>query len=136
MMPADTTSSDSYFAPLRDEEFVVLSTFRASGEAVPTTVWFAAAGGKIYITTNVQLKKVGRIRATPRVMLAPSDRVGNVHGPAIEARARVLEAAEFAPAAAALREKYGESYEAMTGRMDANQPPNSRIFIEVTRPTD
>lgn len=131
----DTPQTSDAFAALRDEQFVVLSTFRASGEAVPTTVWFAESHGKIYITTNAQLKKVGRIRANPRVLLAPSDRTGNVHGPAIEARARVLEPAEFDRAAAALHAKY-EQYQAMTARMDASQPPNSRIFIEVAPASD
>ena len=90
---------DKPLAPLRDEQFVVLSTFRASGEPVPTTVWFADAGDTIYITTNARLKKVGRIRANPRVLLAPSDRVGNIHGPEIAARARVLDPTEFDRAA-------------------------------------
>ncbi len=136
MTTAHMPTTDGYFAPLRDEQFVVLSTFRSSGEAVPTTVWFADAGGMIYITTGALLKKVGRIRANPRVLLAPSDRVGNIHGPAMDARARVLDPAEFDRAAAALREKYGAQYAAMTAQMDTRQSGNSRIFIAVTQPTD
>jgi uncharacterized protein len=97
MTSAHAATTDGYFAPLRDEQFVVLSTFRASGEAVPTTVWFAGAGGTIYITTNALLKKVGRIRANPRVLLAPSDRVGAIHGPAIEARACLSRMSSPAP---------------------------------------
>lgn len=133
MTSASAPAPDSYFAQLRDEQFVVLTTFRTSGDAVPTTVWFADAGGTIYITTNAQLKKVARMRANPRVLLAPSDRTGNIHGPAIEAHARVLDPAEFDRAAAALRQKYGEQYVSMTTQMDARQPENSRIFIELTR---
>lgn len=131
-----TTSQDdtAYFAPLAGAEFMVLTTYRTSGEAVPTTVWFAESGGTLFVTTNQNLKKVGRIRATPAVLVAPSDRVGNVQGAAVAGRARVLEPGEAAAAEAALRAKYGELYAAMTARMDASQPPNSRIFIAVTPP--
>lgn len=129
-----TNAHDSYFAPLHGAEFMVLTTYRTSGEAVPTTVWFAEADGKLYVTTNAQLKKVGRIRATPAVLVAPSDRVGNTNGPAIAARARLLEPEEFAVAVAALRGKYGETYDGMTARMDTMSVSGSRIFIEVTPP--
>ncbi|KPV48211.1 hypothetical protein SE17_39300 [Kouleothrix aurantiaca] len=129
-----TSSTTNYFAPLEGAQFMVLTTYRANGTAVPTTVWFADAGGTLYITTNVQLKKVGRIRANPAATVAASDRVGTVQGPAIPAQARVLEPAEFPAAEAALRAKYGDLYATMTAQMDATQPPNSRIFIAVTPP--
>lgn len=132
MTPASPEEATGAFTMLRDEQFVVLTTFRGSGTPVPTTVWFALVGERIYITTNAQLAKVRRVRANPHVLLAPSDRVGVAHGPPIAAQARVLEPAEFAPAAAALREKYGEQYVAMTTQMDARQEPGSRIYIEVT----
>ena len=80
----------AYFAPLAGADFMVLTTYRASGEAVPTTVWFAEVAGRVYVTTNQNLKKVARIRATPAVLVAPSDRVGNLQGPAVSGRARVL----------------------------------------------
>ncbi|MBK9943264.1 MAG: PPOX class F420-dependent oxidoreductase [Kouleothrix sp.] len=128
------TAATGYFAALAGEQFIVLTTYRASGTPVPTTVWFAEAGGKLYITTNVNLKKVGRIRANPAVQVAASDQVGNLRGTALAAQARVLEPAEFGPAEAALRAKYGQVYVTMTGQMDATQPPNSRIFLEVTPP--
>ncbi|MEM8532754.1 MAG: PPOX class F420-dependent oxidoreductase [Chloroflexota bacterium] len=125
---------DNYFASLQNEEFIVLTTFRASGEPVPTTVWFAVADGKIYITTMVHLKKVGRIRANPHAQVVPSDRVGNTHGTALEAQARIMEMNEFPRAQSALQEKYGEPYVILTGQMDMQYPPNSRTFIEVTPP--
>ncbi|HNP72126.1 MAG TPA: PPOX class F420-dependent oxidoreductase [Kouleothrix sp.] len=124
----------AYFAPLAGADFMVLTTYRASGEAVPTTVWFAEVAGRVYVTTNQNLKKVARIRATPAVLVAPSDRVGNLQGPAVSGRARVLGPDEAPAAEAALRAKYGEMYTATTARMDATQPPNSRVFIEVTPP--
>lgn len=129
-----TNTHANYFSPLQGAEFMVLTTYRTSGEAVPTTVWFAEAGSKLYVTTNANLKKVGRIRATPAVLVASSDRVGNTLGPAIAARARILAPEEFPVASAALSTKYGETYAAMTARMDMMTEPNSRIFIEITPP--
>ena len=131
---APGVTTGGYFTALAGAQFIVLTSYRASGAPVPTTVWFAEAQGRLYITTNAQLKKVGRIRANPQVTVAASDRVGNIQGPAIDARARVLDAAEFETAATALREKYGEQYITMTAQMDAAQAPNSRIFLEVTPP--
>ena len=125
---------DNYFASLRNEEFIVLTTFRTTGEPVPTTVWFAEADGKIYITTLVHLKKVDRIRANPKVQLIPSDRIGNTHGTTLEAQARIMEPNEFSRAQSVLQKKYGEQYVVVTSQMDARHPPESRIFIEVAPP--
>jgi PPOX class probable F420-dependent enzyme len=72
-----TTTTDP-FAPLAGEQFVVLTTYRRSGEAMPTTVWFAERDGKVYITTNERAGKVKRIRANPQVTLAASDRIGTI----------------------------------------------------------
>ena len=130
-----SATSDNYFASLRHEEFVVLTTFRTTGEPVPTTVWFAEADGKIYITTLVHLKKVDRIRANPKVQLIPSDRIGNTHGTTLEAQARIMETNEFSRAQSALQKKYGEQYVVVTSQMDTRHPPESRIFIEVAPPT-
>lgn len=135
-MSSDTASllpDQDYFAALRGEAFIVLTTFRQSGTAVPTTVWFAEAEGKLYLTTHQAAGKAKRIRANPRVLVAPSDRTGNVHGPAFPAQARQLEAHEDERAVAALRHKYGEQYAMLTERMDASSP-GVRIFIELTPP--
>ena len=132
-MTANNNGSD-YFSALHSAEFMVLTTYRASGEAVPTTVWFAQAGERLFVTTNANLKKVTRIRAVPSVLVAASDRAGNLQGPPVEGRARVLDSQEFPAAVAALRAKYTAQYDSLTARMDQAAPPNSRIFIEITPP--
>ncbi len=121
----------SAFASLAGEEFMLLTTFRPSGEPVPTTVWFAEEDGTIYVTTMTQAKKVKRIRANPHVQLTPSDRVGVPHGATVEAQARVLEEHDWERARAALRRKYADQYDSFTARMDA-AAPGTRIFIEIT----
>ncbi|NTU83911.1 MAG: PPOX class F420-dependent oxidoreductase [Chloroflexales bacterium] len=121
-----------HFAPLRGAEFMVLTTYRRTGAAVPTTVWFAEAEGVLYLTTAAEAGKVKRLRVNPEVQVAPSDRVGNIQGPALPARARVLEPHEDAVAIAALRQKYGALFTTLTAQMDAARPAGSRIYVVIT----
>jgi hypothetical protein len=111
---------------------MVLTTYRRTGAAVPTTVWFAKAGGVLYLTTGSQAGKAKRLRANPEVLVAPSDQVGNVKGPALQGRARVLEPHEDAAAIAALQQKYGERFTTLTAQMDAAQTARDRIYVVVT----
>jgi PPOX class probable F420-dependent enzyme len=66
------------FLALGDESFVSLSTFRKSGEAVPTPVWIAREGDALIVTTPSRSGKVKRLRNSPRVELRPSNRMGKV----------------------------------------------------------
>ncbi|NNJ10103.1 PPOX class F420-dependent oxidoreductase [Chloroflexales bacterium ZM16-3] len=117
------------FAALAGAEFMVLTTYKRSGDAMPTTVWFAQVDDRLYVTTQSHAGKAKRIRATPAVTVAPSDRVGAVSGPAAPGQARILGPEEADAAEASLRAKYGEQYVALTSRI----PEGSvRIFIEVT----
>lgn len=122
------TAPGAHFANLKGAAFLLLTTYRASGAAVPTTVWFAEAGEKIYLTTIEAAGKVRRLRANPQVLVAPSDQVGNPLGPAVAAQGRVLPPAEAAPAEAALREKYGAQYDAVVAQMRSASP---RVFVEL-----
>lgn len=119
---------ESHFAALAGAEFMLLTTYKRAGDPVPTTVWFAQQGDRLYVTTQSHAGKAKRIRATKRVTVAPSDRVGNVSGASAEGQARILGPDEAGVAEAALRGKYGEQYVMMTSRMPADA---TRIFIEV-----
>ncbi|GAB4196523.1 MAG: hypothetical protein OHK0022_14110 [Roseiflexaceae bacterium] len=130
---SSTTTDSGYFDALRNEAFIVLTSYRRSGEAVPTTVWFAELDGKLVITTRRTLGKVKRITANPQVQIAPSDQIGNVHGPAIEARARLLPDEEGERANEALHRKYGAQYAAITSQTDAGDP-GLRVFLELAPP--
>lgn len=84
-----------------------LATFRKTGQAVATPVWFAETGGKLYVTTNKTSGKVKRLRNNPAVTVAPCTAGGQVLGPAVQARARVLSPEEAATGRQALLRKYG-----------------------------
>jgi PPOX class probable F420-dependent enzyme len=113
--------TDDPFTHLYPHEFMRLTTFRRNGEAVPTTVWFAQQGGVLYVTTQATTGKARRIRINQRVLVAPSDRLGQaILGDEVEARAHELAPAEHERAREALRRKYGAQFEAMTARMLGN----------------
>jgi len=111
------------FAPLVRHEFAILTTYRASGEAVPTTIWFANDGDhKIYITTRRTAGKIRRVRNDGRVMLTPSDRVGNLLGePAVAGQAREAAENERTHARATLATKYGDAFARIAGTDDDAQ---------------
>jgi len=97
-------------ARLRGREYILLTTFRKSGMAVATLVWFALEGGTLYITTAKDSGKVKRIRNNPHVLIRPSTPSGKALGPAVAAVSAILPAAQEEPAARALRRKYGWLY--------------------------
>lgn len=107
-MPAQSASpTKSAFPALAGHQYMRLTTFRKSGEPVPTPVWFAQVGDHLYVTTDGESGKVRRIRNNAQVEVAPCDMQGKPLGDSAEAMARVLGAEEEAVAQAALKRKYG-----------------------------
>ena len=77
---------------LADERFVSLTTYRRSGECVPTPVWVVRDGSDgAAVWTPAGSGKVKRLRRDDRVTLRPCDRRGRVAegAPTVEARASV-----------------------------------------------
>ena len=84
-----------------------LITYRRTGEAMVTPVWFAQDGDMLYVMTTSTAGKVKRLRNNPRVQVGPSDRAGKPLGPTVWAAGRVLEGEEAKKADALLSKKYG-----------------------------
>ena len=122
------SQSDSLFDYLTPYEFIVLTTFRKSGQPMPTTVWFASQDGKLYVTTTSTAGKIKRVRNNGHVLIAPSDRVGNVEGAQVAGTARELPTAEQEKAFSALSHKYGEQFTAIASRRG---PDVVRTYIEI-----
>jgi uncharacterized protein len=101
------TSPATGFSLLEQQQYANLFTYRKSGEAVKTPVWFALKNGKAYVMTTANAGKVKRIRNNSRVEIGPSDRAGKPLGPTAPATARILDASEIAGAKDALDRKYG-----------------------------
>jgi uncharacterized protein len=100
---------ESYtFTNLDKEKYMSLTTFRKSGEAVITPVWFAESMGTIYAETGMNAGKLKRIRHTERVTLAVCTLSGKITGSEVEGKARVVnEPQEINAARAAMSKKYG-----------------------------
>ena len=88
--------------------YLSLATYRASGVAVATPVWFAGMGGTLYVFTADGSGKVKRLRRSGRARVAPCDARGNVSGPWQDGTARlVTDPALIRRAESALGRKYG-----------------------------
>lgn len=103
-------ASPSPFDALVGERYVRLSTFRRSGEPVPTPVWFARLGENLYVVTGRNTGKVKRIRNNPDVVLAPCNFRGRPKGRDLRAAAGLTDERRGGPADRALRGKYGWQY--------------------------
>lgn len=127
-----TTASDP-FVSLRNAEYIVLTTYRKDGRAVPTTVWFAAEGTILYVSANARSGKVKRLRQNPQVTVSKSDRVGNTEGPVVEAVGDVLSPDNPQNQAAlnALMCKYGETFERVRAEHAMLGEIGTDVFITI-----
>jgi len=94
---------------ITDETYVLLTTFRKSGEGVGTAVWIVALpGGACGFTTESTSGKVKRIRNNPAVTLQPCDVRGKVKAGSdvVHATAEVLLGAEAHAVRDAIRNKH------------------------------
>ncbi len=92
--------------PFVRQNTVLLTTFRRDGTPVGTPVHVAVEGGRAFVRTFDSAGKLKRIRNNPMVEVAPSTIGGTPIGPAIRARARVLDGQEAEHASRLLARKY------------------------------
>lgn len=88
-------------------QFIVLTTYRRNGDAVPTTVWFARVDDAIVVPTGATTGKVKRLRNDPQVTMTKSSFRGKLKGEAVSGTARFLDGADKDTAVEALKKKYG-----------------------------
>lgn len=121
---------NSAFPNLHGHQFMKLTTYRKTGVAVPTPVWFVQVGDKLYVTTTADAGKVKRIRNRGDVTVEPCTASGEALGPQSAGHARELTPQEHKAADEALRRKYGWQYLmfGILGKLRGGR----RTFIEVT----
>ncbi len=123
-------SDSGAFDALEGEDYISLATFRRSGEAVPTALWFALHEGALYARSQAAAGKMKRIRNRGDVRIAVCDAAGNVSGEWTDGTARILDDSDplVATADALLDEKYGERRRALA----RSRAPDVRLaWIEV-----
>ena len=117
------------FDHLKGHKYCLAITYRRSGEAVPTPVWFGIDDrGRLYFRTVANTAKVRRIRNDGRARVAPCTARGKPRGPAAEGRARLLDPDEEAHAERTIASNYRlfrRAYVALGGR-------TKRLYVEVT----
>jgi uncharacterized protein len=89
------------------QKYLNLETYRKTGVAVATPVWFAEDAGVFYVYSLANAGKVKRIRNNPRVRIMACDMRGKPKGEWVEASARILGPAEAERAHRLLDKKYG-----------------------------
>ena len=88
-------------------KYLSLETYRKTGDAVATPVWFAEDKDVLYIYSLANAGKVKRIRNNPRVRVIPCDIRGKTDGEWVEGKAQILNASEARSAHSLLDKKYG-----------------------------
>lgn len=99
--------SNEKISQFAGEKYLNLESYRKSGVAVATPVWFAEDSGTLYIYSLANAGKVKRIRNNPRVRVMPCDIRGKPKGEWVEALARILDTAGAEHAHTLLDKKYG-----------------------------
>ena len=93
-------------SPIHGKSYLLLTTFRKNGVAVPTPVWFAEHHDKIYVMSRSDSGKIKRIRNNGEVRIAPCSMRGKVTGPEFAGSARILQADKWEEPRRAMRRKY------------------------------
>ena len=103
--------SNSKIGQFANQKYLNLESYRKTGAAVATPVWFAQkdneAGNELYIYSLAEAGKVKRIRNNPRVRVMPCDFRGAAKGEWVEGTARIIDGAEADKAQRLLDKKYG-----------------------------
>lgn len=92
---------------LAGARFVLVTTFRKTGAAVPTPMLAARDGNTLAVWTAAKSGKVKRIRNDPRVTVAASSARGIPRGDAVHGAAECLNAEQSERVKQLLIDKYG-----------------------------
>ena len=92
----------STLASLKDTKTVLLTTYKRDGAPVGTPVSIAFDGDRAFFRSYDKAWKTKRLRNNPNVEVAPATVKGTPTGPALEARATLLDNEQATVAAHAL----------------------------------
>lgn len=95
------------FDRLATGKYLLLTTYRKDGRAVPTAVWVVGDGGELLVWTVADSGKVKRIRRSGAVTLTACDVRGRPSGKPVAGTARVLDAAATRHVRELIARKYG-----------------------------
>lgn len=100
--------ANAALSAFENQKYLNLETYRKSGQAMPTPVWFVQDGDKLYVRTVDNSGKVKRVRNNPHVRVAPCEVRGELKGPWVEAKASLVnDPATTQRVVQLLNQKYG-----------------------------
>lgn len=99
-------SSDK-IARLQEHKYLNLETYKKSGKAVRTPVWFVIFDDQIFVMTTKNTGKVKRIRNNADVKIIPCSMRGEPKGEWLAAKARFANGVETQKAIQMRQKKYG-----------------------------
>ena len=103
----DVEAGKGDLSGLEGHKYALVTTFKRSGEPMPTPIWFGVADGKLFFRTYTDAVKLKRIRNNPRVLVGPCDVRGTPKGEMVEARARILPEEDKEAADRVVQSNYG-----------------------------
>lgn len=116
-------------AQFSNRKYLNLVTYRRSGTAVSTPMWFVEEDGVLYVRTPAKSGKVKRLGNNPRVRVVPSDGRGSPKGTWVDGRARIVGGAEAERANRLVYRKYGWRKKLIELRYKCK--PEKRVTIAV-----
>jgi PPOX class probable F420-dependent enzyme len=93
-------------APLRNTKTILLTTYKKDGTPVATPVSIAFDGDRAFFRSYDKAWKTRRLRRNPAVQAAPATLRGQSTGPAVRARATLLDGEQARLAARALARRH------------------------------
>lgn len=117
------------------EKYLNLETFRRTGAAVRTPVWFASAPSadgaiRLYVYSAANAGKVKRIRHSNMVRIAPCTVSGTITGGWVEARAGFVTGNELHQGMRLLNRKYWP-WKSLLDILSRLRPGARRVMIEI-----
>ena len=96
----------STLSSLKDTKTILLTTYKRDGTPVGTPVSIAFDGDRAFFRSYHKAWKTKRLRNNPNVQVAPATVKGTPTGPALDARATLLDGDEARVAARALARRH------------------------------
>lgn len=113
-----------------DAKYMNIETYRRSGEAVRTPVWFVESGGLLFLLTRADSGKAKRLRHDTQVKVATCRMNGDVTGDWYTGEAAFVESEQSANEIKSMFEqKYGAAVR-VTNALSRLQK-KKRVFIKV-----
>ncbi len=113
------------------QKHLAIESYRKSGEAVRTPVWFIEKDGTLFVRTDGDTGKAKRIRGNPRIRIAPCTMRGKPKGDWINAEAQFAGEEEAEKAYKLLKEKYGMQYRLIRFIEKFQRGPSKAVCLSI-----